>query len=400
MIFSRHFILVGLSLITAAQVALADRLDLIIQPGPKWSMTAPTLQGFNTFLEAERVALLQALPELTFPATSESFQKAFVEYAYAGTAKYRNRATACSFFAKVQSGLTHEGSKLFLRQLTKDGAVCIPADIPREEWVKWTAEVMDFFWSRPWIVTSSGNISLEGLISKNLRGGYVKPIIKVATNIELDAYGYAKSAFDLDFIRGHRSLSRIFEIASGFDPNDLTTLGDLGPEVAKLMQEHAYSEAQVFVVAPTIYMSTGWAPEALVEVLVHEYGHVYHSLNSNHFSGDDQTVTYSYDAAHNEGVAEAFAWMNLRDIYTQYPELEIFHIFKLKQMAQFHPVDPHYVGAGSLHTLFHSRGVGTFEELEEYIRAEKLKDYLVSVGMDTLASDGMKDAEKVTVIFH
>jgi hypothetical protein len=381
-------------------IAHATQFNFFIEKGPNWELTAQARADFDQYLEEQRLLLKHTLPELDFPASFDSFRQAFEEYVYAGTTKFKNRSSTCGFLNRVRNNLKDTAAIAEFNRLTESGRVCIPADIEKSRWQTWSYDLIRFFWDRPWIAVQSENLSLEGLIKKNLpAGAYVRPEIRLATNTELDAFGYAKSAADLEVIRTNRSLSKIFDIASLFDPNDWTTIGDLGAELRKFAQEHSYSMAQAFTLKPLIYVSAGWSPDSLVELLVHEYGHVYQALNSSHFSTNESSATYKYDAVHNEGVAEAFAWMNLREIYPYYPEVKIFHILKLQQMGKFREDDSHYVGAGSLFTVFHSDTTGTFTDLEKYVRARDLSEYMREKGVSTLRHGPADPKTKLVITF-
>lgn len=79
---------------------------------------------------------------------------------------------------------------------------------------------------------------------------------------------------------------------------------------------------------------------------------------------------------HDEGVAEAFAWLLLNELYPKYPEVEFFHIAKLRLFLAKRPDDPHLLGAAGLSSLFHFRGSRNFPDLFEFAKSLDLEDFL------------------------
>jgi hypothetical protein len=195
------------------------------------------------------------------------------------------------------------------------------------------------------------------------------------------------------------SIKQVFALALSFDPNDPTTFGILGPDFKKFVEKDPFNAANLLVGQPTIYISNGWPPNAMVELLTHEYGHIFRRLRSTHYSGDSKKIIWLNDEVHEEASAEAFAWMTLHHLYAKYPEVEIFHISNLIFMDKFSPNNFHYVGAAGLQTSFHQWTSDNFEKLMEFDSAPDFSAYLIKAKNTDLIDKGAKPELVVKATF-
>jgi hypothetical protein len=377
--------------------ASADLLTFTFDTGRTWKLNPETHSQFKIFLEHRRELLVASIPNLYFPKAPlnpADFSKVFM-----GTSKdYVNRATACSFLQRMRETIKGETSELELRELTADGKICIQADLPPDRWTAWTRKLANFIWTEKWIKKGHEKLSLEDLLISQIGVGiYQKPKIKILSNRPIDGFGYGLSEKDKHFIQDHLVLKKIFDQSRNIDLNNLSTFPELGSELASLFKLDSYNYGEPFIQEPTILISNSWPPDALVELLVHEYGHIYHMLSTSRFSGNVDEIVYFNDHLHFEGVAEAFAWTNLRDLYKTYPEIEIFHIYKLKFFADLKPTDNHYVGAAALSRLFHTTHIDatSFEVLSKLADTPNLGTFLEINNITTLKDDGAKPSTKV-----
>lgn len=351
----------------------------------KWDLSSSARIDFESFLTSERKSLLRDIPGLQFPENFDSFKQGVVEYSLSTSPEYKNREVSCQFLARVAANIRERRDALAFERLTNNGKVCIPRDVPDAERSQWALSLAQFLWTRPWIPAGGTMLSLEQQIIKALRiKDYQRPEIRILTTVDFDGYGYNRSAIDQKTISANTKLSDAMKIAKDFTPNDPSSTGDLGPDLARLAQQRPASIGEYLIGSPTIYITNNWPPEALVELLAHEYGHVLHNGIKTIFSDHTDWIEINSDPVHNEGAAEAAAWQSLCGIYETFPEIKVFHILKLKLFSDFKRQDAHLVGAAAFASLFHSSCANTHVHFYDFLGARSLVTFLTSHGSDTL----------------
>lgn len=367
-------------------VAFADNTLLIrIHGENKWDLSAASRTSFESFLTAERESLLSKIPQLQFPEKFESIERGIFEYGIATRPEYKNRDVSCLFLARVAQNLKNMDDRAELDRITNSGQVCSPRDVLESERSAWTLSLAQFLWTRPWIPENETRLSLEQQIVTALGiTNYQRPTIRILTAVDFDGYGYNRSPLDRQTIAGNPKLAEALQIAKNFTPNDPSSIGDLGPELAKMAKDHPTSVGDYVIQEPTIYITNNWAPEALVELLAHEYGHVLHDGIKTIFVDHGDWIGIADEPVHNEASAEAVAWQALCGVYATFPEIELFHILKLKLMSQFKRQDSHLMGASAFAPLFHYTCGKSRRHLFDFLAAPDLESFLAHQGSDAL----------------
>jgi hypothetical protein len=261
---------------------------------------------------------------------------------------------------------------------------------------------MDFFWLEKWIASDHEMLSLEDLAIRAMGVNYKRPEFFIATGTT-DGYGWGYSDAELSMFAADPVLSTYATLARRFDPNSKIPFMELGADLGKILVRDPYGMAGRIQPSSKIYISNAWAPADLVELMVHEYGHVLHGeVDSNiSWEADTRMLVVRSNKVHDESVAESVAWMLLRNIYERYPEVQFFHLAKLQLFQFTRSKDPHLVGAAAVHRLFHSESDGTYADLIEYAGNLDLGTYLLSHGFkDCLEDLGSNTFESVPVFFE
>lgn len=384
------------------EAAHAEEFTLLIDTGPRWVMPDGVADSFRNFLD-EQLSDVTSRTSAYWPELNEDndFKNVFIQSFFPASPKYKNREFQCSFVRKILNSVQGETHREFAL-LTQNGRVCIPGDIPAQDWAGWTEQLMRFFWTRPWIRRPTGAISLEGLIIEKVGvKNYRRPGLHIAKNIEFDGYGWGFSRKELSLFDEEPLLSRYAEVIRDYDPNQEGPFTPLGPYVEKLLVDNAYGMAGTFKPGSEIYISRALGPADLIDFLAHEYGHVFHGEQGENISWDSEGKTLKRvdNGVHSEAVAEAFAWMLLRELYGEYPELKYFHVAKLRLFLHDRPEDPHIVGAAALGQVFHSESEGSFSELERFAESLDLLEYLRSHGLSTLRVKEEAQTYEIPVVF-
>lgn len=328
----------------------ADRsMSIVYDSGSAWTMSDELNATFVRFLDTELATLQQNSPELYWPDLGDSdqtFQNVFLTAFLSTTDTYKNRDFQCAFLQSVSSRLDKR-TRTKLNSLTEDGAVCIQGDLPRDKQVEWTHDLLMFFWEEPWIATGDGYIGLESLIVRQIGiEQYIRPKILVGTRIDYDGYGWGYSPREKILFNSDPHLSAFRDTGSKYDPNDGLPFNLLGDDILTQLQQNPYGMASIVSIDSRIYISPTIAPSEMIELLVHEYAHVYHGEQGENLAWDSlQKKLHVYgNAVHTEGLAEAFTWILLQDVYRQYQQTRFFHLAKLRLFHKFRPNDPHLVG--------------------------------------------------------
>jgi hypothetical protein len=356
-----------------------------------------------SFLDQQIIQIKEEIPIAYWPVLSD--QRGFYETVTstfdATSDKYMNRPMQCAFVRKILDSV--QGSVLErFSEITNFGSICIQSDLKIEARNKFTADLIDFFWTEPWLSHHGKFYSLEEIVKRSVGPSYKRPEFHVAVNLEFDAFGGGFSELDLKLFESNPKLSEYAWRVKKIDPNVNDPFTLLGSAMAVLVREQSYSMLSTFQPGSKIYISNSWGPAEMVEILVHEYGHVFHGETNHNFSWNDKDNILSVytNRVHEESMAESFAWMVLRDFYHDYPELKFFHIGKLRMFQKWRPTDPHLVGAAGVAKLFHSECSGSFSDLKEYAASLNLNEYLSSRGFeDELTSLGSIDPLHVEINF-
>jgi hypothetical protein len=364
--------------------------EFIFDKGQVWTATEEAQRKFAEFLKKRRRLLLEKFPKLFFPESIQT-KNEFNLFTLSGEKEYSNRQVSCAFLEKVRSALVDAPAKLRFEKLTHSKNICIAADLSSEKKALWPLELARFLWSENWIKVNNHVFSLESYLKNKLKNSYIAPEISFLSQIAYDGYGYGQSFTEQQFIKSIPALRKIFINSNLLDPNQPSLFTGLSAGLIELIKSDPYNWGEPFIPKPIIFISANWSPESLPEILVHEYGHVYHSMKGDRFSRTNEGQTrYFNDHVLFEGVAEAFAWNNLYELYANYPELEIFHIFKLQYFEQNKPNDAHYLGALALQELFHREEAVATSALEELIKAHSLKEFLEAKKLNTVIDHGKK----------
>ncbi len=360
------------------------------------------LQQFKARLDNRITIMRSRIPNLFLetPGPHTKIGSFIMQAFYPAPPVYKNRDVECAFIDRLIS--QNEGTvKVRIQKLTANGSNCIVGDLPKNLWLHWTTEWMDLLWTDKWIRNDSGNFSLEDLIIQKIgTENYTRPTFKIAINEQFDGYGagFSKAVspqFDLDPV-----LSRFKKIGQLFNPDQTQPFTLLGDDISTLLtNDSPYGNAGLVRTDSEIYISPAWPISSLVELLVHEYGHVLQA---------EQVTTDKWDMANkilyrksngicNEGFAEALTEMLLADIFIQHPETEVFHLAKLRLFAEIRPSDKHLVGAAVLSPLFFN-GQQDFLGLLDLARTESFSGYLKNFRIDTL-SEGTTTQDSIRVFF-
>jgi len=381
-------------------ISSAGQIDVVINPGMNWELRDEARTKFNHSLENERLRLLKNIPDLDFPKAFESVKAGIPQYMSADSPQFRNRKAACSFLEKMRKNL-EPNKRPEMDSLTKSGKICIQADLPQAEQLEWTQNFARLIWNAKWIAWKNEILSLQSYLEKTIGDthSFVTPQISIMKKGSFDGWGIAQSKKDLDFFASIAPIKKAFAAAADFDPNNPNTFDRLGSEFKKFIEEDPFNAANLLIGQPTIYLSNGWPPNAMVELLAHEYGHIYRRRESQHYSGNKKQLEWLNDEVHEEAAAESFAWMTLAPLYDIYPEIEIFHISKLIFMNQFSPNNFHYIGAAGFQDVFYTSKMGQFDELRVFDSAPDLLTYLSERKISSLKSQGARQKRTVRAVF-
>jgi len=277
---SKGISLFGLALLvlTEAFVVQAEPLYLQIDTGNAWAMSPQLMEDFRGFLDSELSRLREEVSSIYWPAIDErtDFNEVFMAAFFPAGPKYKNREMQCQFIRRLLSS-TIDLVQNEIFDLTRGGTVCIPGDLPKAEWANWTERLMKFLWSEKWISRGSEYVSMEDLIVEKIgEEQYKRPEFHIARRIEFDGHGWGFSPHELGLFLREPLLERYFALISSYDPNSEKPFRGLGPEVEKQLTDHPYGMVGTFQPGSKIYISSAFGPADLVELLAHEYGHVFH----------------------------------------------------------------------------------------------------------------------------
>lgn len=390
-------ILLPVFFFVSATAFAQNELLVRLEGAPKWELGADVRLNFDSFLQNERLDLLKKIPGLDFPDSFASMKEGMFEYAVASEKNYKNRSTSCSFLEKVKRTLSSQDLIAF-NEIFRNGQVCTPGDLPEIERSQWMMSLIQFLWLKPWISSpnSKVNLSLEDLIISRIGSDpYQRPQFHILTSVPFDGYGYNYSAHDRMSLAANPLLNKVFDIAKNYTPNNPSSLGDLGDEAKALVNESPTGAGGFFVLGPSIYVTNNWAPEALVELLVHEYGHVLQGNLQTKLIDKGNLIEVTNDSVLNEGGAEAVAWQVLCGVYDEYPEIKFFHVLKLKLFSQWKKSDSHLVGAAAFAEQFHYACQNQPDSLLGYLRSNSLADYMKSVSQFPLMQIGVGNSKEV-----
>lgn len=153
----------------------------------------------------------------------------------------------------------------------------------------------------------------------------------MAKNVGFDGYAWGYSKSELTLFDKFELLKDYKTVALKFDPNSSNPFTALGTYVEDLLAENPYGMAGSFKPESAIYISKNIAPADLIELLAHEYGHVFHGEKADNvsWSSEDKLMLRKDNRVHSEAVAEAFSWFLLHELYSEFPEISFFHLAKL-----------------------------------------------------------------------
>ena len=247
--------------------------------------------------------------------------------------------------------------------------------------------------SKPWIPRNGKNLNLHQLVLEKIG-------IQEDADVEVlpwrgvdhfDATLSDLSSGDRAFINDHPDLrqlmSRLATFRLGEDVTPVreiaTTLADYatGPQAAYFQD--------VFSSTRAIYIGRQVGPAEAVDALVHEFGHILFDEQRTNFSSDSAgLIYYGKHATHDEACAETLSWITLSDIYSDFPEIKVFHILKLYGFSQLKPHDPHYVGFGAVLPVLESSPERAPQLFLDLTKAGSLQDFLSKHNRPALLPSG------------
>lgn len=336
--------------------------------------------SFKTHLDQRIADLKSRSPELYLetPNASTNLRDVILSTFLPANPAYKNREAQCSFIHRLLSEV-QEPLLTRLRSLTQDGSICIAGDLPKELRINWTTQWLQLLWNDKWLVMADKSQSLEDLIIEKIGiENYRKPNIMIALREGFDGYGSAHSRSILPLFDQDPLLQQFKSLGLQFNPDKTEPFILLGEDIQKALgEESPYNSTGLVRTTSDIYISPIWPVAELVELLVHEYGHVLHAEQNPNESWNPITKTLyrKSNGAHNEGVAEAFSEMLLKEVFIKHPETETFHLLKLRVFSEIRPQDNHLQGAVALSSVFF-QGQQDFAELLRLTRAESFMDFL------------------------
>ncbi len=398
----KHILVLIIPFIQIVVLAQDMKLVNVIESG--LSLSEQSVQSFKQQLDQRILNMKEKIPGLylTEFTPQSKIRDLILQVHYPAGVNYKNRQVQCAFIQRLLSQ-TKGSAQVRINALTQNGKICIAGDLPKTEWVAWTTEWIDILWNEKWFIKSSAAFSLEDLIVKSIGiENYKKPVIKIAINEVFDGYGFGYSDAAIAMFDSDPVLSYFKQRGLKFNPDSKEPFTLLGDEVKTfLVEESPYGAAATVRVTSEIYISPVWPIAELVELLVHEYGHVLHSeQNQTKQTWDPITksLTTKVNTVWQEGVAESFTEMLLQDVFLAHPETQIFHLSKLRMFAEVKSKDSHLLGAALLSPLFF-QGQNDFLILLELARANNLNEFLQKYKIDTL-SEGVIRQKTVNVYFQ
>jgi hypothetical protein len=367
-----------------ARSGFAAELTIVEDGVQKYALSSEAESDFNDFLGNEREALLRAIPELHFPQDPGSLRDGVSKSMMASSPAYENRAVGCRFFDRLSRTVNPDLKRQIL-ELTDEGRICGPGDVEVAKRTAWAQSFADFLWRRPWIQNGTAEYSLKAWLRHSLGISIdIEPEIRVVDAVEYDGFGSAYSVNDLVFINSHGALAQMYLAMKDYDPDHPELSPSMGPQVDEQIRKDPVSFGISFKLRPTIYISNSWAPQDMVELLAHEFGHVYHALNKTDFYSVGEQIRVKRDRVFDEAAAEIIAWNGLIDLYGAYPEIKVSHIFKLHIFSLYRKGDPHLVGAAGMYGRFHSIFKARNDLLQEFLESGSIGEYVNSKQLTTL----------------
>ncbi|MGE0174770.1 MAG: hypothetical protein AB7T49_18400 [Oligoflexales bacterium] len=377
-------------------MSFSEELTIVMGGSPIWEISQEGRSQFEAFLESERQSLVNEIPNLKFPATFDPEKGtggAITTYLLPTSPRYVNRKVSCQFLQKVFSKL-YQPQLLKLARLTRNGEICTSGDLPAEQRNAFNLSLAHFFWNEPWIPTKGKNVNLLTFLNTNLQLDTLPKVrFAIYQDHEFEGLPYGFSSADLAFIEAHSLFKTVVQRGTEFDPNNSVSAPDLG-EAAKGLDP--FELAGFLITEPTIFFTNDWEPQGLVEILAHEYGHLYHIFHQSRFSElPDGSIKTTTDGVYNEAAAEAFAWNGLLALYPQFPEVKVLHIMKLKIFSQFRKNDNHVLGASAFGSDFHRQEKINAQEFDAFVNAVDLKTWMQQMPKPPLNKVGTKEEESL-----
>jgi len=351
---------------------------MIIRAHPQWKLSAESEYRFKFYLETQIDKLNEQLPGLNLPQNDTNLQNAFLEFENTDSPSYRLRDMECRFLRKIKSQLQGELLHHF-ETLTHEGKICIPADLDVAERSDWMLTLFEFFSYSKWIQLHEESYSLVDLIQNRLKLGTIpKPNFHILEDGDQNAFAYAWSPKDLAKLDGYPVTKAFINACAKWDINNPTQFPSFGEDATRFFLDNVQERAAYCVPDRRIYISNNWPPSTVVEILTHEWGHLYHFANREIITqneGFNDLILYT-DPVHEEAIAEAFASLVLAPIYKKYPETKRFHILKQNVYYQQHEHVPHVLGTAAFLDLFHSPSQSQLPWLFKLTQAKTLDRFL------------------------
>lgn len=382
--------------------AQAHEMSIKFKADNSWQLSSSMRAGFTRFLDDELASLTEAFPSLYWPRMEAGidFKQVISSTLYPIGTEYKNREFQCGFVRKLLGNVEGE-ARAKLEYLTDSGKICTQADLPKEKWPEFTKGWMEFLWLEPWIARNGRLVSLEDLIREKIGPSYKRPKFSIAFNVDFDGYGWGISAKERALFSSVPLLAEFARLGRAYNPNSLEPFIALGETVGRMLSRNPYGSAGLVLLEGEIIISPSWAPADMVDLLVHEYGHVFSGEQGAEMEWNEKERTLSRIAnnVQEEGVAEAFAWMLLREVYPQYPELKFLHLAKLRLFQEARPEDNHLLGAAGFSQLFHSYDQGSFLQLRGLAQSTDISAFMAAAGLRDLSRSGELSEELVPVVF-
>ncbi len=375
--------LIGIIVFVGTAVFAAPSLQLVVDRGAPVLMDGTTASTIRTFLAARRTTLMDHIAGLVFPEHFETGQD-LMSKVDSSVPAFVNRAYHCRFLDRIRVSLIGTIAANDLAAITRNATVCVSGDLPPSEQDAWNLQMINFLWSKPWIVRQGKRVNLYDLILNKLG----RPDIQNAKVFGWPGVDHFDGTYsnlspgDGTFLAQHIDLQTVLNQIAGFrlgeDPIALR-------KISASLADYATGSQGVYfpdVASPlrAMYLGRQVGPADAVDTLVHEFGHILLDEQRTNFSENSGRVFYRKNATLDEACAETLSWITLHDLYSDFPEIEVLHIIKLYGFSQLKAFDNHYVGFGSVLPILLKSPESTAAIFDDLTKTESLSSFLIKYG--------------------
>lgn len=363
---------------------------VVVYQGLKYKTNNIKETQFINHLIEEKIELEKTFEDLYFPSIFENLEM-FWNMVDSHKSTYKNRELQCNFLISLAEDVKGTDFHKELLTLTNQLKICVVGDVPLLEQKNWSIKLMNLFYEKNWIFYKGTYYSIKDYLEENFDDPGVKsPSLKWLNNEHVEGHGFGVSLLDKGF--GSDDLKLIFETVSNFDLN--SNHNDyVVPEFISSFMTEKTTFKEVFAPSDDIYISSWFGPTDLVEALVHEVGHTFINQLQRHWYDFEGDSVFHLQGQQDEGFAENFTWVMLKDLYKEYPQLKYFHIGKLYFFSQVDLMfgdihfkgntDPHYIGAYSGYEIMKNTSEPN-QELKNWAKTKTFYKYINNLVPNTL----------------